>query len=902
MKSNILIIAFLLVVSAISGLSVQDIRFLMDKGLFDILANYDDEIVSTLSKRDCSVEVVDLISEYAFRTGNSNLYQKCLYLQTMRRWSFDTALEWLGASKTLKIDDILLNASIAELMLTRTSAADTLVWSFLTNEIDKDGFDEAIHSLDAYNHYIEDIAKELVDLISVERSDSIATALIDQFEARFPKSRWAHVAYYYRLYHLQNRQLWDEMLSQIEFRGANDPAHCYVSALYLMNPEFRSAMRDNSYDLLSLADEFLDLAMSLQTFDSSNPILFTRYNADTWNARMNLTAAKIAYYKLIKEFGLYGSEDIICGMIPTITSQVQDILSELDKISFPNNDNGEFAELAFWKAKVTALSANHIDQLAAARHYVNCMIHGAPRKRFEAEAMEALLGIHAILNIKSEPYTWFRQIAGYEGVVFVDRSIEMGLQGQRFTRVAVGDYDNDSWPDILFNGNRLFRNILGDGFMDVSDAVNLSQLNSVGGLWADFNQDGYIDLVSYSHASDGFGDALMRSQKAERFVNVNERAGDIDDSFPTEAAAWIDLDNSGYPSLYMANYETWQIRSGYPDRVWRNEKGYFQDITSTEGFSDTAGFANPGLAGRGVAPADYDNDGNQEILVTNYRLNRNFLFKLTSEGYTDTAFLTGISGKFKQGYYGHSIGADWGDFDNDGDLDLFIANLAHPRYIDISDISVLFRNDGLAAYVLDGEIIHFHQFTDVTKAAGITFDELHSDPLWFDADNDGFLDLFITSVYENDRSYLYHNNGDGTFTDITWLSGARVFNGWGNAAADINRDGKLDLIVGSGNGTKIMVNITHSANQSITIKPVWKSGTEQLIDDLSQHSELPNSPAFGCRVAVDVKYPDGTTRTLIRELSGGKGTGSQNPQELHFGLANGKVSTIRRINYGNDSR
>ncbi|MCD8480043.1 MAG: hypothetical protein LRZ88_07330 [Candidatus Cloacimonetes bacterium] len=87
----------------------------------------------------------------------------------------------------------------------------------------------------------------------------------------------------------------------------------------------------------------------------------------------------------------------------------------------------------------------------------------------------------------------------------------------------------------------------------------------------------------------------------------------------------------------------------------------------------------------------------------------------------DVAALYGVAGHYKNGYYGHSIGADWADIDNDGDLDLFIANLAHPRFIDISDISQLLRNDGLQYRVIGADTLYYWLFTDITQAAGITF-------------------------------------------------------------------------------------------------------------------------------------------------------------------------------------
>jgi hypothetical protein len=266
----------------------------------------------------------------------------------------------------------------------------------------------------------------------------------------------------------------------------------------------------------------------------------------------------------------------------------------------------------------------------------------------------------------------------------------------------------------------------------------------------------------------------------------------------------------------------------------------------------------------------------------------------------DVAALYDLAGHYKDGYYGHSIGADWGDFDNDGDLDLFVANLAHPRFIEFSDISQLLRNDGLRYRKIESDTIWFWQFTDITKLANITYDECHSDPLWLDADNDGYLDLFITSIYENERSYLFRNNGDGTFTDITFLAGARVYNGWGNATADLNRDGLIDLVVASSSGDKILLNKTQTVNKSLFIKPVWQNDKIILIDKPTLFSQFPASPAYGTRVKLILEDADGKKRTLIRELASAKGTTSQNAQELHFGLGNATVLFIERVDYAKD--
>jgi len=140
------------------------------------------------------------------------------------------------------------------------------------------------------------------------------------------------------------------------------------------------------------------------------------------------------------------------------------------------------------------------------------------------------------------------------------------------------------------------------------------------------------------------------------------------------------------------------------------------------------------------------------------------------------------------GSYGHTTGSAWGDYDNDGDFDLLVANLAHPRYIDYNNRTMLYENLGAPSY----------RFRDHRAEAGIVYEETHTDPGFADFDGDGWLDIYMTSTYEDRRSFLYINNHDGTFRQVTGLANARVMDGFGWAAADYDLDGDLDIAIGTG--------------------------------------------------------------------------------------------------------
>ena len=214
----------------------------------------------------------------------------------------------------------------------------------------------------------------------------------------------------------------------------------------------------------------------------------------------------------------------------------------------------------------------------------------------------------------------------------------------------------------------------------------------------------------------------------------------------------------------------------------------------------------PETTGAGCAFLDYDNDGWLDIYLVNSGkcdfFNpkpplRNALYKNNHDGtFTDVTEKAGVPGR------GYGMGVAVGDYDNDGFLDLYVTQYGH---------SILYHNNG------DGT------FTDVTEKAGVSAPGWGSSAVWFDYDNDGRLDLFVCRfvdfnkdknkfcgnsatgeryycvprVYDPMPSWLFHNNGDGSFTDVSKESGIANYPGkaWGVVACDINNDGRMDLFV-----------------------------------------------------------------------------------------------------------
>ena len=879
-----------------ANFSIADLRFCLDHELFGLITPHQGRLTQLLDLEPLPESDLRTILEYAQRAPNYDLATQVHYQLATLYGSLEDGLQWVSLSDYTAVDSLSYETQLGTLRQVFSAPADAIVFENFYEGNKEADYLPLIKDLDEYNPLIEYLAKTIIDEISVEPSDSLAIQLCSEFYEAFPHSKWLQTAYYYHLLHLSALKDYSAFLALISDNYGKSPAQAYLSSVFMLSPSLRrnlKAQRSN-YEMLSLTQTMFSPNVIKAPTGETVLALYDVYTNSQWENRIKLQEIKLFYYYLLESYDYYGDEESLIAFIPQMSDDVDELIMRFDKVSFDNNDSGELAELWYWKGRVLALSKDESKLEETARCFARALIYGSPRQKYDAESWDYILALHRISKVKTDPHTWVRHLMDYRGVVFTEANQQLGFGDERYTRVAIGDYNNDGWQDILFDGHLLYKNNAGNTLSQID--ANLKDLNAHGGLWADFNLDGKLDLVTISNAADP-GEQLMKNQGDDRFVCVNERAGDVSDRYPTEGAAWIDSENDGYPDLYIANYEKWQQQSGFPDYYWENKKGYFTDRSESLGFRLPEYTQDPGQAGRGVAPADFDNDGIQEIYVTNYRLNRNFCFKDAGKMWVDMAPLYALQGQYKQGFYGHSIGADWGDYDNDGDLDLFVANLAHPRYIDISDVSMLYRNDGLTSRVIGGETVYYWKFTDVAKAAGITFDELHSDPLWIDVDNDGWLDLFITSVYENERSYLYKNNGDGSFKDITWLSGARVYNGWGNAMADLNRDGKADLIVGSGNGAKILLNNGNTENNSLWIKPVWEKGKVILLQDYTQHQDHPNSPAFGTRVKVKLQRPDGSIYSLIRELSGGKGTSSQNAQELHFGTRDSKVISIEKVEY-----
>ncbi len=489
------------------------------------------------------------------------------------------------------------------------------------------------------------------------------------------------------------------------------------------------------------------------------------------------------------------------------------------------------------------------DSLEALGSFADAAAAGEVRNRWSGEA---ILSMDSLLPPDTTPVRWARERQDYEGPVFTDASHLLGPDSMLAgSRVSWCDWNSDGFPD-LFAGHSLFQNMGGSSFTDVTSEAGLDSCRGNGGIWGDINRDGLPDLITSGNPVQVF---VSRNGVLE---DVTESIGITITESSVEGVALLDWNADGWLDLCLASYErAGGLGSGTEDAFYLGSADGFIEAGDSIGMVP---FLEEPLCGRGVSPCDFDLDGDIDIFVSNYRLQENFLWENEDGIAVNSALQRGIAGVNVDSWWGHTIGSAWGDFDNDGDWDLFSANLAHPRYITLSDRSMLYeQRDGY--------------FTDIRSSAGIRFEETHSNPLWGDFNNDGWLDLFVTSIYSGRRSFLYLNLGNGTFEDVTWLSGTRVFNGWGAAAADYNLDGKLDLIVGSGDGPTLLENVSADGN--------W------LLVNVDPPEGV-NPSGIGCTVILEQQGV-----TLMRQIEGGSGTTSQNGGPLHFGLPADLPCTIR---------
>ena len=460
--------------------------------------------------------------------------------------------------------------------------------------------------------------------------------------------------------------------------------------------------------------------------------------------------------------------------------------------------------------------------------------------------------------------------------------------------LALFDYDGDGLLDIYLvtapelsptrervaHRNALFRNLGGWKFEDVSRqaGVDLAAWGS-GACAGDFDGDGRLDL----YVTNWGPNALFRNRGDGTFENVAARAG-------VEAGGWstgctfFDADGDGDLDLYVARYveTTWEsVVGALRTLTWRNGprimigpaglpgqsdlffdnvgNGRFVEATEAHGLSDSSR-----AYGFGVVATDYDDDGFVDLFVANDS-NPNFLYHNRGNGHFENAGLTAGVAVNGDGRAQAGMGADAGDYDGDSRMDLVLTTFAHDRY-------TLFHN-------IDGR--HFEDASTPAGIAGPTFVRMGWGTAFFDADLDGKLDLFFANGHifadidkfpalgetYRQKNQLLLNVGT-RFRDVSERAGAGLqiaAVGRGLAVGDLDNDGDLDLVVNNADGpATVLENRQATKHHWVAVRPVAEAG---------------NRFAIGAKVTVS----GGGTRQ-VREIRSGGSFLSQNDLRAYFGL------------------
>jgi enediyne biosynthesis protein E4 len=422
---------------------------------------------------------------------------------------------------------------------------------------------------------------------------------------------------------------------------------------------------------------------------------------------------------------------------------------------------------------------------------------------------------------------------------FRDRTAELGLELANAQTCWV-DVDNDGWVDLCAGGS-VWRNNAGKGFARL--AAGLGEV-----VAADFDNDGFTDLFSWSSLR------VYRNKAGKGFEPVEMPA------LPkcvSRGACWGDFNGDGFVDLYVGGYEDWDAGITYPNLL----------LMSDQGKSFRLAWSEVRFRARGVTACDFDRDGDLDVYVSNYRLQPNVLWLNDGTGkFKDSAAAYNAIGTSPGFEGGHSIGAAWGDFDNDGEFDLFVGNFAHVDNRGDQPKSRFLHNLGAAKG---------HTFED-RGPCGVFYQESYASPSAGDYDNDGDLDLFFTTVYETasfgrkNNPVLFRNDGGFAFVDATPAAGLTVLPPTYQAAwADFDHDGDLDLVTAG----KLFDNQAAKGH--------W------LEVRLEGDGRTVNRSAIGAQVRIALP-----NQTLTRQVEAGTGEGNQNDLVLHFGLG-GHVQPVR---------
>ena len=468
------------------------------------------------------------------------------------------------------------------------------------------------------------------------------------------------------------------------------------------------------------------------------------------------------------------------------------------------------------------------------------------------------------LEVAAQAGLGFTHISGASGQYYIPEQMGAGA--------ALFDYDGDGDLDVFLvqSGTlgkrdpavtgRLYRNDLSPTagsplrFTDVTLKSGIdASAYGMGAATGDYDNDGDLDLLVTSFGPE----ALYRNNGNGTFTNVTQASG-LGDELWSSSAAFVDYDRDGDLDVFVANYLDFTVAGNkrcndavgardycspraykpVPDRLYRNDgRGRFSDV------SDAAGITKADGAGLGVSVGDYNGDGWLDLYVANDATPNQLWINQKNGTFVDDGLLSGTALNAAGNPEG-SMGIASGDYDADGDEDLFVTNI-------VGETFVLYGNDGRAS------------FDDIRARVGLAAPTAAFTGFgagWIDYDNDGWLDLLVANggvnVIEAQRgekfpfrmrNQLFRNTGKGRFEDASKLGGPafeRAEIGRGAAFGDVDNDGDVDVVTTNNIGpVRLLI------NQSLTGGKATAAGNHWL--QLQVRQPQGNRLGFGAWVGVE---------------------------------------------------
>ena len=410
------------------------------------------------------------------------------------------------------------------------------------------------------------------------------------------------------------------------------------------------------------------------------------------------------------------------------------------------------------------------------------------------------------------------------------------------------DVNNDGWLDIFLinnnTANKLWINSGGTAFTESSAGWGIASIMPGRGLSAaDFDNDGNVDVMIGNWQSS----IILYKNTGTGFINYTTNAG-VGFTGYGGTVNWFDYNRDGKVDVFFGN-------NGMPPKYsfcFRNDNlTSFTNVASTIGLFDSASVLT-------AASSDYDNDGDLDMFVGTQSFPgspyTSILYKNNGDGtFTNVTAASGITTNY------FTWGAEWGDFNNDGFPDLYLAST--------TGFNQLYKNNGNGT------------FTDVATAMGVNTGGSCYSCAWLDYDNDGDLDLYVARG-QNTPDNMYRNDGT-VFVDVASTIGC-----YDNqhsscvSAGDFNNDGYVDLYVNNnGSANRLFKNNANSTNKWIIFK---------------LQGVTSNRSAIGSRVTIKTG-----ANTQIREVEGGSGGKGQNSLPLEFGIGTASVIDSVIIRWSN---